>query len=93
MQFQKLEKFQKKHPKIPKLQKKVQKFRKIPPRLNGFFYSVDSLLQVHAIHNLLEISEKENDSPEDTNEHTKELEQLEWKYLTNSINLVSFIRF
>lgn len=47
--------------------------------------SVDSLLQVHALHNLLEIK---NDSTEETNAYTKELERLEWKYLENSINLV-----
>ncbi|KAG4066978.1 hypothetical protein HA402_007726 [Bradysia odoriphaga] len=49
---------------------------------------VDSLLQVHALYNLLEINEVENVSPEKVDEYTKELERLEWKYLENSINLV-----
>lgn len=53
------------------------------------FCSVDSLLQVHALHNLLEIGEIENNSAEESSEYTKELERLEWKYLDNSITLVS----
>lgn len=52
---------------------------------------MDSLLQVHALYNLLEINEVENVSPEKVDEYRKELERLELKYLENSINLVSTV--
>ncbi|KAJ6644541.1 E3 ubiquitin-protein ligase SHPRH, partial [Pseudolycoriella hygida] len=49
---------------------------------------VDSLLQVHALHNLIEITEPTNDANDQREEYKKDLERLEWKYLDNSVNLV-----
>lgn len=54
-------------------------------------HSVDSLLQIHALHNLLEINEFISVPSEEVAEYTKELEGLEWKYLKDSIELVRII--
>lgn len=53
------------------------------------FFSVDTLLQMHALHNLNEVMVMQgNVNYEDKDEHQKEYERLEWKYIQNSSNLV-----
>lgn len=57
--------------------------------INYCIFSVDSLLQIHAIHNLFETMEMQGQSNyADKEQHQNEYERLEWKYLENSSQLV-----
>lgn len=51
-------------------------------------YSVDSLLQVHALHNLLDVLSLSNIDEPDKDKYQSELVRLEAKYMTNCSELV-----
>lgn len=46
------------------------------------YFSVDSLLQIHAVYNLIDImSQNNNQDPMKIDEYKKESVRLEWKYM------------
>lgn len=52
--------------------------------------SVDSLLQVHALHNLLDVLALSQTDDTDKDKYQLDLVRLETKYMTNCSELVGF---